>query len=373
MKKLFNILLIGVFLLPQVNTIYALNLLLFLFILKHRHEYFLYQKFTFLFFIITSLSFALALLNPDIHYYLSNKDILKPFLIVMIILLIGNYSRIEVNKKVLLFISVFLILSQFAYIFGIIGVTQLIDTIYPLNEEQIVWTHRSISDVNELSIVNIRAGGIYRNPNQYSKYLNLLYVLVLNVRIKSYTKYLISLAFLISILLTGSRAGLIIFILINLLQLLTKNNSRLLFIFIGIVVYTISRYFTLRSFDISSGFSSGSLTKRLPNIDYILQHLNVKSLFIGNFYNEGTISNLLSNNFMFDSDFLSIFFSFGLMGLVILTIIYYKLLKLSKIKYIAPIFLYSITGGIVFDLNYFILINVILLLAQFQSKHENHI
>jgi len=371
MKKLFNILLIGVFLLPQVNTVYALNLLLFLFILQQRHEYFIYRKFTILFFYITILSFALV--NPDIHYDLSNKDILKPFLIVMITFLMGNYSRIEVNKKVLLFISVFVILSQLAYIFGIIGVTQLIDMIYPLNEEQIVWTHRSISDVNELRIVNIRGGGIYRNPNQYSKYLNLLYVLVLNVSIKSYTKYLISLAFLISILLTGSRTGLIIFILINILQLLTKNNARLLLIFIGIVAYTVSRYFTLRSFDMISGFSSGSLTKRLPNIDYIIQHLNVKSLFIGNFYNENTISNLLNNNFIFDSDFLSIFFSFGLMGLVILTITYYKLLKFSKIKYIAPIFLYSITGGIVFDLNYFILINIILLLAQFQSKHENHI
>lgn len=369
MKKLFNILLIGVFLLPQVNTVYALNLLLFLFILKHRHEYFLFQKFTFLFFLITSLSFALV--NPDIHYYLNNKDIFKPVLNVMIILLIGNYSRIEVNKKVLLFISVFLILSQFAYIFGIIDVIQLIDSIYPFNEEQIVWTHRSISDVNELSIVNIRGGGIYRNPNQYSKYLNLLYVLVLNVRLKAHIKYLISFAFLISILLTGSRTGLIIFILINLAQLTTKNNSRLLFIFIGIVVYAISRNFTLRSFDISSGFSSGSLIQRIPSLDYIIQDLNVKSLFIGNFYNEDTISNLLSNNFMFDSDLLSIFFSFGLMGLVILTIIYYKLLKFSKIKYIAPIFLYSITGGIVFDLNYFILINIILLLAQFQSKHEN--
>ena len=161
-------------------------------------------------------------------------------------------------------------------------------------------------------------------------------------------------------MLTGSRTGLIIFILINLAQLTTKNNSRLLFIFIGIVVYAISRNFTLRSFDISSGFSSGSLIQRIPSLDYIIQDLNVKSLFIGNFYNEDTISNLLSNNFMFDSDLLSIFFSFGLMGLVILTIIYYKLLKFSKIKYIAPIFLYSITGGIVFDLNYFILINIIL-------------
>lgn len=371
MKTLYNFLLICIFLLPQVYTSYAFSLFIFFIILHFKYKHFVFSNLKLIVFLVIALSFCF--MDPGVHHALSTKDILKPIIIVLIILSMGYYNPVEVDGKIILLISGCLIFSQLVYVLGISGITQYLDRIYPLNEEQMVWTHRSVSSINELGTVNIRGGGLYRNPNQYTKYLNLLYVLVLNLRFKSILKYILPVVFLVSILITGSRTGLIVFIAINLLQFITRKGSFLLPIFIGAVLFFISSIFTLRSLDIATGISSGSLTKRLPNIDYIVEHLDGKSLFIGNFYNENTVSNLLNADFIFDSDFLSVFFSFGLIGLVALAMIYYKLIKFSKIKYVAPIFLYFLTGGIVFDLNYFILINVTLFLAQFQSKDEDYI
>lgn len=366
MKKLFNILLICMFLLPQVNTSYTFILFIFFTILYFRYNYFFFSRLKSIVFYVFILSFIF--IDPGVHHALDAKEILKPFIILLIILSLGSYKGFEVDWRIILLISGCLIFSQLVYVFGISGITQYLDGIYPINEEQMVWTHRSVSSINELFGVNIRGGGLYRNPNQYTKYLNLLYVLVLNIRFKSKLKYILPVVFLVSILLTGSRTGLIVFIFLNLLQYVPGKRSIVSPILLGAILLVVISNFELRSIEFTSAISSGSLTKRIPSIVYIIDQLNVKSLFIGNFYNEDTVSDLLNFNFMFDSDLLSVFFSFGFVGLLVLVMIYHKLIKFNKVKYVSPIFLYSITGGIVFDLNFFVLLNSILLLAKFKNK-----
>ena len=169
-------------------------------------------------------------MDPTIYYVPDKKDVLKRIIIILIVCMAGVYNLIYVNKYLILFITFFIITSQIVYVFGISSITQIIDQIYPLNERNMVWTHRSIENINELTSVNIRAGGIYRNPNQFTKYINLLYIIILNCRFSEKFKYLSLFLIFGSILLTGSRTGIIVFAIVNIIYF--KKRSLIPYLFL---------------------------------------------------------------------------------------------------------------------------------------------
>jgi hypothetical protein len=368
MKKYYNLFLASVFLLPLYNITYIYFFITILFFIKTRFIRFDKNLLKVSFFFIVGLS--LLFMNPYYYSFISINDFAKSLLLIFFVLIVGTYEKIEIYKYVPVIILFLIIASQLSYVFNLTYLTDYIDEIYPFNEENKIWTHRSIINLNELFNTNIRAGGIYRNPNQYTKYINLLYILILNTQLKINKKIIISIIIFCSILLTGSRSGLAIYLIINFLFL--KENFKLMKIYFYVFLTSI----TVLSFDIEtlrsfSFLDFGSLSKRFPVIKIITENLTLKSFLVGNFYGQETISSIRNYSFMFDSDLLSTFFRYGFLGTSILFSIYYKISEKSHFIYISTILMYAITSGVFNDISFFILITMIVLLTKPNIVNEN--
>lgn len=368
MKKYYNIFLASIFLLPLNNIIYVYFFITMLFFLTNRFIKFNKNLLKVSFFFAIGLS--LLFMNPSYYSSISTNDLVKSLTLVFFVLTIGTYKKIEIYTYLPVIILFLIVASQLSYVFNLTYLTEYIDKIYPFKEENKIWTHRSILNFNEIFNTNIRAGGIYRNPNQYTKYINLLYILILNTKLKLNNKIILSFIIFCSLLLTGSRSGLAIYLIINFFFL--KENYKLkqvyfaaAFLAIIVLSYDIE---TLRSFSFSD-FSS--LSNRFPVITTITENLTFKSFLVGNFYGQGTISSIRHYSFMFDSDLLSIFFRYGFLGTSILFSIYYKMSQKSHFLYISIMLTYCITSGIFNDISFFILITMILLLTKPNIVNEN--
>jgi len=366
MKILFNILFFLAFILPSYTYTYLfiiVGAILFSFF-NFKSFNFSHQKFIFLAVFFIALSSNILSNNL---IFLSDIDLIKNFLLLIIVMLLGNYNTYSLNSSIILTIIGLLIFSQLTFVFDLTFFKNIIDNFYPVEDRFLVWTHRSIDSIQDLIDINIRAGGIFRNPNQYSKYLNLLFIVYLNKHPKfNRAQITLILIILVSILLTGSRTGFFVFFFILTLKLKYEKYNILPFLVLIPTVFALDLYFNFRSLDL---FFDESLANRIPVIDYIFFDSSSLGLLLGNFYGEESISSKLSTSFMFDSDLLSLLYSFGIAGIFILCYIFYRLTIYSGLKYVFPIFLYAITGGVFFDIRF--LLVLYLVLSFYKPKSEN--
>ena len=128
-----------------------------------------HQKFIFLALFITA--FTSNLLGNENFIFLSTNDLIKNTLLLVFVILLADYKTYSLRLSMILATIGFLIFSQLTYVFDLTFFKNIIDNFYPVEDRFLVWTHRSIASVQDFIDLNIRAGGIYRNPNQYSKYL----------------------------------------------------------------------------------------------------------------------------------------------------------------------------------------------------------
>ncbi|MDA7621611.1 hypothetical protein N8610_03135, partial [Akkermansiaceae bacterium] len=213
-------------------------------------------------------------------------------ILIIIFCLSENISGWKINKKFIYTILAFLIVSQLAYVFDLPQVKDMIDSVYPYDEEKTVWTHRSVYDLDELSNFQIRAGGIYRNPNQYSKYVNLIFIVILaNNRYKRMNHMIFSAICLLTILLTGSRTGFAVFLVSSVVYYVkVKDIKACVCLFFFPLVYIVVN-FSLRVFDVFGTLDvGGSLNLRLSGFQYVLNNSSFLELLIGNYYSEGVIN-----------------------------------------------------------------------------------
>lgn len=373
---IFNFLILICFLAPQIDITYLISILLFVLVSKTQinsstnHEIYVIKG---LFFFIFPISLFLSYLSIGPYF---NKDVLKPILILILIFNLNeNLIKFKVNKKLIFLILLTLIVSQLAYVLNIESIKQIIDKFYPFVESQMVWTHRSINDIDFINNFQIRAGGIYRNPNQYSKYINLLYIIFLSsYSFKKATNTIIILLCLFTIILTGSRSGILIFLVINLLYYRKfKFGKKLIYLFSIALIY-ISSQISLRVFSFISEFNSesGSLINRLDGLNYLINNTNFYEIFIGHFYNETTINSFTQDKIMFDGDLISSLFSFGIIGFVLIYLFYLKIIYKNNNFIILPIFLYGITGGLLQDLGFIILLSIIIGCQKLVKQNENY-
>lgn len=373
-SNLFNVLICIGFIAPQINVFYILSIALYSIVSRNEFNMFNSKKTVFLKLsvaVIFLLSLALSWL--DIGFYFNN-DIIKPLLILILIYNLNDHGvKYVLNAKLIYLLFILLLVTQLAYVLNFEFIKTVIDKFYPFDESQVVWTHRSVYDIDIANNFQIRAGGIYRNPNQYAKYINLLYIVFLSstgFEKKSHISF--SLLTFLTILLTGSRTGLLVFILISLLYY-RKFNVGKIFIFVaGLGMLYIASQVDLRVFDILSELSGkGSLTHRQAGLDYLMNNTSLWELFFGHYYNEITINTLRQGQLMFDGDLISSLFSYGIIGLSILYLLYYRIIRKNKQLLLLPIFLYGVTGGLLQDLNFIILLSTIISCQELNIGNEN--
>lgn len=142
--------------------------------------------------------------------YLSSKDVSRTVVLGLIFVTFGRLKGSRILAPYIYIAIFFLIISQFASIIGFTPLVSLINNNYSGGDGEAVPS----SIVGMERYGNFRLGGIYLNPNQYARYLELI-MLVLFCEIKQFSKKEVVFLIIIivfSLIATGSRTSLIVLI-----------------------------------------------------------------------------------------------------------------------------------------------------------------
>jgi hypothetical protein len=307
---------------------------------------------------IKVLLFIMIVISYFINYdnNLIFKDYLNAFNLMFLIFLFPyfGYKRKVYSVTIIIIISVILI-SQLAYVFSIDSISKVINLVY-LNESSEIRFDRYIQVG--------RNGGLYFNPNQASKYLTMLLALTFLCVKANHLKSLIVAGILFSVLLTGSRTGLIVSIMIiSVYVFYIKKSFKYGFItlFLGISVLLLneSQIIEKRNLQYSD---TGSLDYKF---DVLFEYLskvflngNIADLLFGNFTSQfDLISSKFEMSYVFDFGFdaeLGMLISFiGVISFVLILLFYIKqfriLFKTDYILLTIPFIFWPLTSTILFS------------------------
>lgn len=264
------------------------------------------------------------------------KSIMTASITVMYLLLFPEIKYFSIKNIYIYIIFSILFLSQMAYVFHIQPITSIIDTLYPLNNwdagEHLVNSMRENANIYNLS--DFRNGGLYRNPNQYAKFVTFLQgiFLALNSKKGFVSKLPFIVLCIFSILLTGSRTGFIITFLLAFASFYQDNRKKnltkiiALLMIIGVILWFFINASSIgfRGAAIGEGLEDSAGAKLLVLLDYLQSESNLLSLLIGHLdftlYNSGTL-------YGFDSEYGYIIYCYGFLGLLAFVYFYYTLLK----------------------------------------------
>lgn len=357
----FSFALILGFFLPHNNIVGLIIsglLPLLLFVLLVDKKSFKLNKFTTVFILVIYLSF---ILNVFIGDNIEAKSLLRILNLTLLFMLFPFCENVRIPNNTLYIILGVILLSQLAFSFGILSIVNLIDRFYPYEGDVSVWqTEFFIEGAGDIDVIlNKRYGGIYRNSNQLSRYVSILFVVFLiENRRKTIVKLLPFIGIVvISVLLTGSRTGLIVtaVLLFGKYFILEYNKSKLSIIasisflaFILFLVYIYISSFDLRGFNIAAGLDDSIGTKLDWFLKFFYQLDSFSRILLGHFSSDNVQLYGIS---LLDSEWGELFYNFGFLGLVSLTIFYISIYKTkSKIlRFYLLILLWCISSTVVFS------------------------
>lgn len=222
-------------------------------------------------------------------------------------------------------------LSQVSYMFQITPVVAFVDKYYP-----IVWNERGITHmidtIDTTNYTSFRLGGIYRNPNQCAKYVSLLLaVFLINNKNKSViSQFWFLILCFFSVLLTGSRTGLVVVSLLIIIALYTsktKNKWVIAFfvaVFIGFIIYGVFVGSTFRGFDIENGLDNSLGVKWRITMSYISTEPSVMKLLLGHLDMDLFETN---TTYSLDCEYGYIIYCYGFLGVFALLTFYIQLFR----------------------------------------------
>lgn len=306
---------------PTNNFYFVVNLLFLLYCIINRKNDVI-NKAVLPFLIIAIISFVYNI--TELQYSSMFKEVFRLFNLSIFLLLVPIDFK-KVNYHViglfLLFSLVLVLLSQLAFLMNIQILVDYIDLYYPYEGEAYGLSTEYILKHNSGSIydVTIRYSGLFRNPNQCARYVLLLASSLLYFSNRLLKFFVIGISF-VSILLTGSRTGVLVLLAIVLVYMIfveRKSQKSLWVIFVLLLVYFFNSQTDLsqyRAFSIEEAVDTSFTTKIEWFRDYIMQENNFLFLLIGH----GTSVNVLDYNIpLLDTEWGMVFFSYGVLGFIL--------------------------------------------------------
>lgn len=352
-NNLFNILFVFSFLSPTKEIFYLIGLILLVINIRFFKKVFISQLNIKL--ALGVIVFASFIIN--INEVISFKDYLIAFNLLLLIFLFPYFlgSEVKISSTSIALVTLIIFLSQLTFMLDINIFKNIFYLIYD-NES---------SDFGFDRFVNIgRNGGLFYNPNQASKYLTILLSFSLVALDKTKMKLVILFVLLLSIILTGSRTGMIIAFLILAFNIFILQKKLLLGVFSLVSGLT----FLFLNQNIVEDNRSFQIT-RMGSFDY---KLNVLSNYINNVLINGNFSDFLFGNFTaeynrligefqlsnlyafgFDAEIGMIISFFGVVFFSLLLFFYWKQFKIIlRTKYLLltfPFLLWPLTSTILFS------------------------
>ena len=224
--------------------------------------------------------------------YILNKDYLR---LISIVIFIITFAKLRGDKILKLYIwiaAIFVIITQFAFFLKLTSIANIIEKYYVINEyAETTFSRFETFQIEEFGIN--RLGGIYFNPNQCARYLELILITFL-CEIKQFKKKELAILLpliVFSIIATGSRTAFLVLFVIYFAYLylkkeLTKKNVfRIgLVSIIIIIIYLLSNYniseYRMLKIDEGMGNSFGIKVGLL--IEYLTVNNSIIALCFGN-------------------------------------------------------------------------------------------
>lgn len=318
-------------------------------------------------------------------------SVIKLGYLTILILFFPISSVFKLFKSTIFICITLIFISQISFPLQISFVTDLIDTYYA---REFYFNSSETIMLNSFSgsLLDLRFGGIYRNPNQCARIITLLYaVFLVNKNYTRLNKFDVFsfLLFVPSILMTGSRTSLFIFILLSIVycyKYLKRNFKKIIFILPISIILTIIFIKNIdldaRIFDYSELSGDGTNSSFTKKIDFLLNYVQYTSfdqplnLFFGTFnvgHGENYVFNLSSKIHNFDSEVGYLFYSLGIVG-VFLVIWFYKIIYTNtgtNVKFLMIILLWSLTSTILTNMRFSFLFLFILSLYYDKKKRIN--
>lgn len=329
-EHLVGISILLAFLLPHSSTLLLLvNPLLCLLLVFHFGERRMWRPYVLVVLVPIFISILLNFQAASLKALQSTLTILLYFACFPLI------GKVQVRNGYLYICLAYILISQLVYLLGVPGLESFFERVYPISEEDLAHFEYMSDNITAEAVFDYRLGGLYHNSNQCSKYLTMLLAFFLSVNYSKHSKnviYFVLIAYS-GILLTGSRTGFVVGSLIAYFGLLRNKEIagwvRSLAFGIALlgIIYILIKGSALRGLDIGGGLE-GSANMKWETFCYYLQsennplallfgHLDI-SLF------NGGIGDVMGG---FDSEYGSLTFRFGFVGLIGILLFYWNVAK----------------------------------------------
>lgn len=329
-ERFLGLVIVLAFLLPHTNAMFLLvnPLLCLLLVLLSKG-----RRWSMIVFVPLVPIFIAVLLNLGVAQMKAIQSTATIMLYFACFPFVGNTM---VRNGYLIFILGFIFLSQVVYMLDIPYIGPIIDQIYPISEENMDAEMYERDNVTFVTMFDYRLGGLYHNSNQCSKYLTLLLAFFLinnrDERMSKITPF-VFFSFL-GVLLTGSRTGLVIVMLIIFFAFFRNQrlsrNYKLVFgtlVIIGFIYFINNSYGIVRGLDLESGLTNSIGLKWDTFLYWLSNENSIVGLLFGHLDTrlfEGSYGLTLNS---FDCEYGILAFRFGLVGLILVFCFWYMIYK----------------------------------------------
>lgn len=315
---------------------------------------------------IIIILFMLIPVIGSLMYGVSIEALIRVYLIIIFIYIYPIKSVNEYVSYKLIYVGiVYLFILQLNGVFGF-GLDDIIMKLYPIKSN--IWYSPPISISDFLSGNYGRYGGRFYNPNIMGQIIILLYIITLKDKYQKINKYK-QIIIVLSLIFSGSRTAMIVFIAVELLRYNKNNKNKLKIIVLYAILFTtyiiIEEVNSIRSLDMIGGITQDNSSMSIKyNIlkEYIvyMYQTNIFELLFGT----------LQMDIQFDSD---IGYLLRFMGLVPFLALLYALFKYviiteTNYRYINMMYLISVGATLVMNFKFIILL--IIITNQYSSKNK---
>lgn len=283
--------------------------------------------------IIPILITLLINITQDISF----KSIQRGLTILLYFLCFPFVGSVKVPRLYIYATFIYIFISQFYTLLDIPALTNYINTYYPMSE----YSEGAITYIDEhVTAENFntyRHAGIFRNSNACAEALCMLlaFYLIYDSKEPTSLKVTIGLVMYYAIFITGSRTGFIVssFIIMSFLLFNDKYSTSLRLpivagVFIAAIVFFHQNMGDFRALDIQAGLESSANSKMTTFLSYLSNENSPLKLLLG-YWDSSIYRDIAEFNVMksFDSDYGSIIFSYGFIGLISILLFFYGVYK----------------------------------------------
>lgn len=279
-------------------------------------------------------SIAFSLLLNSIVGLASSKSILTTVNLLLMLLLFPFVTDVRIRNVFLYIAIIYVIVSQITMFVNVPAISSFYEALYPLTEENGDYYQYVLSTANSGNISGYRLAGLFRNPNQCSKYVTLITAVFL---LDSKIPFIKSLHFLgiaaFSVIMTGSRTGLVVFMTLIFVSLFLKESvsktskhlSIVLLVFLAAVLLNMASDF--RGLRVDDGLNDSANSKFGAVIDYLSHEFDLIYFLFGHLDQYLFVASSDLVHPTLDCEYGNMIFNYGFIGFTLYIIFFCRLYK----------------------------------------------